>query len=420
MITKPKGTYDLIGVDARIHNYISDTIDRLMVNYNYDFIRTPIFEASELFHRSVGEGTDIVTKETYDFKDRGERMVTLRPEGTAGVVRSFIENKMYGNRNDTIKLYYNGTMYRYERPQSGRFREFTQFGVETFGSNDPMIDAEVISIGYNLIKELGIEDVVVSLNTLGDIETRKNYTKALKDYLKPHLHELCPDCQNRYETNPLRIIDCKYDNSIESGRKILENVPRISKYLSEDSKKRFDKLKELLTIMDIDYEINESIVRGLDYYDENVWEYISSEGLALGGGGRYNHLIEDLDGPKTPAVGFAIGIERLIIEIKKFIKEESTNKNIDVYVMSVNEEEKMHALTLSQDLRLNGVLTEINSNNLSMKSQFKIADSLNAKFLVILNSEDLQKGIIKIKDNATKEEFELDEAEVVDWVLGNI
>lgn len=420
MITKPKGTYDLLGTDARIHSYINETIERFMNSYNYDLIRTPIFEATELFHRSVGEGTDIVSKETYDFKDRGDRMVTLRPEGTAGVVRSYIENKMYGNRNDTVKLYYNGTMYRYERPQSGRFREFTQFGVETFGSNDPMIDAEVISIGYNLIKELGIENIVVSLNTLGDKETRENYTKALKDYLKPHLHELCEDCQNRYNTNPLRIIDCKYDHSIESGQKILDNVPKISEYLSEESKERFKKLKELLTMMDIDYEIDESIVRGLDYYDENVWEYKNADGVALGGGGRYNHLIENLGGPYTPAVGFAIGIERLILEIKKFIKDEEASKNIDVFVMSVNEEEKIHALTLSQDLRLNGLATEINSNNLSIKSQFKLADTLNAKFLVILNSEDLQKGLVNIKDNATKEEIKVDEKEVIDYLISNI
>ena len=420
MITKPKGTYDLIGIDARIHRYIDDTIERVMASYNYDYIRTPIFEASDLFHRGVGEETDIVTKETYDFKDRGDRMVTLRPEGTAGVVRSYIENKMYGNRNDTIKVYYNGTMYRYERPQSGRFREFTQFGVECFGSNDPMLDAEVISVGYNLIKELGIENVTVALNTLGDTESRKNYTKALKDYLKPHLNELCPDCVRRYETNPLRILDCKYDRSIETGRKILDGVPKISEFLSKESKERFEKLKNYLTLMDIDYEIDENIVRGLDYYDENVWEYKSSDDVALGGGGRYNHLVETLDGPETPGVGFAIGIERLVLEIKKFIKDEEASKQIDAYIMSISEEEKMHALTLSQDLRLNGIFTEINTNNLSLKSQFKLADNLKAKFLIILNNEDLQKGIITIKDNSTKEEIKVDESEVVDWLLGNI
>ena len=416
MIAKPKGTYDLMGVDAKIYTYISHEIEDMMVNYNYELIRTPIFEASELFHRSVGETTDIVTKETYDFKDRGDRSITLRPEGTAGVVRSLIENKLYGNRNDCIKLYYNGTMYRYERPQSGRNREFTQFGIEVFNSNDPMIDAEVISVGYYLLNNLGIE-ATVAINSLGDTESRKNYTEALIKYLKPHINDLCEDCQNRINTNPLRILDCKVDKDSE----ILKNVPKISDYLSKESKERFEKVKEYLSILDINYEVNESIVRGLDYYDENVWEYIAdSDGVTLGGGGRYNHLVETLDGPSIPAVGFAMGMERVILNIKENIDIKNLDQAVDVYIMSVNEEEKIHALEIAQYLRLNNVATEINSANLSMKSQFKIADRLQAKFLIILNNEDLQKGLVNIKDNATKEEIKVDEAEVVDWILGNI
>ena len=416
MIAKPKGTYDLMGVDAKIYTYISHEIEDMMVNYNYELIRTPIFEASELFHRSVGETTDIVTKETYDFKDRGDRSITLRPEGTAGVVRSLIENKLYGNRNDCIKLYYNGTMYRYERPQSGRNREFTQFGIEVFNSNDPMIDAEVISVGYYLLNNLGIE-ATVAINSLGDAESRKNYTEALVKYLKPHINDLCEDCQNRINTNPLRILDCKVDKDSE----ILKNVPKISDYLSKESKERFDKIKEYLNILDINYEVNENIVRGLDYYDENVWEYIAdSDGVTLGGGGRYNHLVETLDGPSIPAVGFAMGIERIILNIKENIDIKNLEQAVDVYVMSVSEEEKIHALEIAQYLRLNNISTEINSANLSMKSQFKIADKLQAKFLIILNNEDLQKGLINVKDNVTKEEMKIDEAEIVDWILGNI
>lgn len=416
MIAKPKGTYDLMGVDAKIYTYISHEIEDMMVNYNYELIRTPIFEASELFHRSVGETTDIVTKETYDFKDRGDRSITLRPEGTAGVVRSLIENKIYGNRNDCIKLYYNGTMYRYERPQSGRNREFTQFGIEAFNSNDPMIDAEVISVGYYLLNNLGIE-ATVAINSLGDAESRKNYTDALVKYLKPHINDLCEDCQTRINTNPLRILDCKVDKDSE----ILKNVPKISDYLSKESKERFEKVKEYLNILDINYEVNENIVRGLDYYDENVWEYIAdSDGVTLGGGGRYNHLVETLDGPSIPAVGFAMGMERVILNIKENIDIKNLDQAVDVYIMSVSEEEKMHALEIAQYLRLNNVATEINSANLSMKSQFKIADRLQAKFLIILNNEDLQKGLVNIKDNATKEEIKVDEAEVVDWILGNI
>ena len=416
MIAKPKGTYDLMGVDAKIYTYISHEIEDMMVNYNYELIRTPIFEASELFHRSVGETTDIVTKETYDFKDRGDRSITLRPEGTAGVVRSLIENKIYGNRNDCIKLYYNGTMYRYERPQSGRNREFTQFGIEVFNSNDPMIDAEVISVGYYLLNNLGIE-ATVAINSLGDAESRKNYTDALVKYLKPHINDLCEDCQTRINTNPLRILDCKVDKDSE----ILKNVPKISDYLSKESKERFEKVKEYLNILDINYEVNENIVRGLDYYDENVWEYIAdSDGVTLGGGGRYNHLVETLDGPSIPAVGFAMGMERVILNIKENIDIKNLDQAVDVYIMSVSEEEKMHALEIAQYLRLNNVAAEINSANLSMKSQFKIADRLQAKFLIILNNEDLQKGLVNIKDNATKEEIKVDESEVVDWILGNI
>ena len=416
MIAKPKGAYDLMGVDAKIYTYISHEIEDMMVNYNYELIRTPIFEASELFHRSVGETTDIVTKETYDFKDRGDRSITLRPEGTAGVVRSLIENKLYGNRNDCIKLYYNGTMYRYERPQSGRNREFTQFGIEVFNSNDPMIDAEVISVGYYLLNNLGIE-ATVAINSLGDAESRKNYTDALVKYLKPHINDLCEDCQTRINTNPLRILDCKVDKDSE----ILKNVPKISDYLSKESKERFEKVKEYLNILDINYEVNENIVRGLDYYDENVWEYIAdSDGVTLGGGGRYNHLVETLDGPSIPAVGFAMGMERVILNIKENVDIKNLDQAVDVYIMSVSEEEKMHALEIAQYLRLNNVATEINSANLSMKSQFKIADRLQAKFLIILNNEDLQKGLVNIKDNATKEEIKVDEAEVVDWILGNI
>ena len=416
MIAKPKGTYDLMGVDAKIYTYISHEIEDMMANFNYELIRTPIFEASELFHRSVGETTDIVTKETYDFKDRGDRSITLRPEGTAGVVRSLIENKLYGNRNDCIKLYYNGTMYRYERPQSGRNREFTQFGIEAFNSSDPMIDAEVISVGYYLLNNLGIE-ATVAINSLGDAESRKNYTEALVKYLKPHINDLCEDCQNRINTNPLRILDCKVDKDSE----ILKNVPKISDYLSKESKERFDKIKEYLNILDINYEVNENIVRGLDYYDENVWEYIAdSDGVTLGGGGRYNHLVETLDGPSIPAVGFAMGIERIILNIKENIDIKNLEQAVDVYVMSVSEEEKIHALEIAQYLRLNNISTEINSANLSMKSQFKIADKLQAKFLIILNNEDLQKGLINVKDNVTKEEMKIDEAEIVDWILGNI
>ena len=416
MITKPKGTYDLMGLDAKISNYINHEIESFMINYNYEYIRTPVFEATELFHRTVGDGADIVKKETYDFVDRGDRSITLRPEGTAGVVRSVIENKLYGNKNDPIKLYYNETMYRYERPQSGRFREFTQFGVEVFNSNDPLIDAEVISLGFNLISSLGLDDVVVKLNTLGDAQSRRNYSEALVDYFKPHIHKLCEDCQNRINTNPLRILDCKVDKDSD----ILKNAPKISDYLSDESKMRFKTLKTYLDNLEIDYEVDESIVRGLDYYDECVWEYKLDGDLALGGGGRYNSLVENLGGPALPGIGFALGLERIIAKLKEKISDNKIEENIDVYIMSVSEEEKIYAIKIAQDLRLNNVITEINGANLSLKSQFKIADNLGAKYLIILNNDDLNKGLITVKDNITKEEEKVDEAVVVDYILGVI
>ena len=417
MITKPKGTYDLYGTEGKLYSYISALVDEYMVNYNYSIIRTPIFESSELFHRGVGETTDIVTKETYDFQDRGGRSITLRPEGTAGVVRSFIENKMYGNKNDPIKMYYNGTMYRYERPQAGRFRELTQIGAEVFNSDEPATDAEVISLGYYILKDLGLENVVVKLNTLGDLESRKSYTDALVKYLKPKINDLCEDCQRRLETNPLRVLDCKFDAESD----ILKNVPKISGYLNKESQDRFNKLKDLLTMLDVDYEIDENIVRGLDYYDHDVWEYYLEDGsLALGGGGRYNNLVSTLGGPDIPAVGFAFGIDRIIALLKDRLSEKELETNIDAYIMAVSEEEKLYALKLSQDLRLNNIITEYTTNNLSLKSQFKIADSLNAKFLIILNNEDLQKGLINIKDNATKEETKIDESSIIDYLLSNI
>ena len=417
MITKPKGTYDIYGKDALVFEYYNTVCENFAHLYNFNYIRTPLFESSELYHRSVGETSDIVTKETYDFKDRSDRSLTLRPEGTAGVVRSLIENKLYGNKNDAIKLFYNGTMYRYERPQAGRNREFTQFGVEIFNSFATSSDAEIISIGYQILKSFGI-DVTVHINSLGDLDSRKNYTKILVDYFKPQINELCEDCQNRLKTNPLRILDCKYDHENE----IIKNAPKMTDYLNEPSKKRFDQLLNELDILEIDYEVDPNIVRGLDYYDHTVFEYIDEKGVTLGGGGRYNGLVESLGGPSIPAVGFAFGSERVINKIKESNAfndiSDDYEGNVEVYIMSVSEEEKLHSLEIAQNLRLNGVSCEINSCDLSMKSQFKIADKLKAKQLIILNDEDLQKGLVNVKDNATKEEQKIDESEIIDYIIG--
>mgnify|MGYP001134721075 FL=1 len=410
MITKPKGCYDVTGDVARKYQKICEVVSAYAKIYNYKYIRTPLFESTELFKRGVGDTTDIVQKETYDFTDRGGRSFTLRPEGTAGVVRNFIEDKLYGNQSSVVKEFYIGTMYRYERPGLGRNREFTQFGVECLGSDDEMMDAEVISFSYNILKELGL-DVTVKINNLGSVEDRENYKKALVEYLTPHINDLCEDCQNRIKTNPLRILDCKVDDQSE----ILKNAPSILDYHSKESNDRFNKILTYLDYLDIDYEVDNTLVRGLDYYDYMVYELKLNDSLALGGGGRYNHLVKNLGGPEVPAVGFACGIERIINEMN----DESFN-NIDVYVMCVNDEEKIKANIITQDLRLNNIICETNVMGKSLKSQFKEADNMNAKNLIILNSEDLSKGLITVKDNVTKEEVKVPEDEIIDYILGVI
>ena len=341
MISKPKGTVDLTDKRARVWKYVEEVIDSVMEKYNYNYIRTPIFEASELFHRGIGDSTDIVTKETYDFKDRGDRSITLRPEGTAGVVRSYIENKMYGTHNLPLKVYYSGTMYRYERPQKGRLRELSQYGVEVLGSREPITDAEVISLAYNINKMLGLTDTVVHINSLGDKESRDKYREALKDYFKPHLDDLCSDCKERFDKNPLRIIDCKVD----SNKDYFKDAPNILDYLNEESKEHFLKVCEYLDILEVKYVVDPKIVRGLDYYNHTVFELMCGDGnLAIGAGGRYDNLVSALDGPETACVGFAEGLDRLVDIIME--KELTTNirSDIDAFIMYVNDDEKKNAI----------------------------------------------------------------------------
>lgn len=415
MITKPKGTNDLYGKDAKIWKYIEEVIDSVMEKYNYNYIRTPIFESSELFHRGIGKETDIVTKETYDFKDRGERNMTLRPEGTAGVVRSFIEHKMYGE-NLPVKVYYNGTMYRYERPQAGRERELTQFGMEILGSDDPISDAEIISAAVNIYKMLGLKNIKVEINSLGDQESRASYRDALVKYFKPHIKELCEDCNNRLEKNPLRILDCKVDSDLD----IMKNAPKTIDYLNEESKERFEKVKEYLDLLEVEYKVNPTIVRGLDYYNHTVFEIIANvtdtNSLAIGGGGRYNGLVEQLDGPKTACIGFASGLDRVVMALKNEEKDLPIKDYLDCFIMYVNEEEKKYAIYLSQELRMAGFICDTEYTSRSLKSQFKQADRLKSKYLIILNSEDINNGQVKIKNNETKEE-ELIEIEYLIYYL---
>lgn len=412
MITKQKGTMDIYGDAAKKRQYINDILISLCEKYNYDYIETPVFEASELFHRGVGEATDMVQKETYDFKDRGDRDITLRPEGTAGVVRWFIENKLYGNMTDPVKVFYNAKMYRYERPQSGRMREFTQWGFECFGSDDVMSDAEVVSLAYNAYRLLGLENITIKINSLGDNESRNNYREALINYLKPHINELCEDCKERLEKNPLRILDCKVD----AGSSIIENAPKTIDYLNEESKERFEKLKDYLDLMDINYEVDTKLVRGLDYYNHMVFEVVLDDSYALGGGGRYNGLVETLGGPSTPGVGFAMGYDRTLLAIEENNINIPINNSIDVYFLYVSDTEKETAAYLTQNLRLNGFIAETDSMKKSLKSQFKSVDRFNAKYFCVLNDEDLEKNEVVLKDNKTKEEERVNINDLVDYL----
>ena len=414
MITKPKGCHDIYGIEGKKWQYINNLIDGVCDKYNYDFIRTPIFESTELFHRGVGETSDIVSKETYDFLDRGDRKMTLRPEGTAGVVRSYIENKMYGDAVQPIKLYYNGTMYRYERPQSGRDRELTQFGMEIIGSDDPFADAEIISMAVNIYRLVGLKGIKVNINSLGDLESRNRYREALVEYFKPHINELCDDCKNRLDKNPLRVLDCKVDNHLQ----VMKDAPKILDYLNKESKDRFDAVKKYLGLMDIDYIVDTNVVRGLDYYCHTVFEIeadikdFGSQNV-LGGGGRYNGLVSELGGPDVSGVGFAMGLGRLMIAIEKEGIELPINTKLDAFVMYVSDTEKDYATTLVQELRMNGFRVDTEYTGRGLKGQFKQADRLNSKYLIILNDTYLENNLITVKNNKTKEEEKIE----VDYLL---
>lgn len=405
MIQKPKGTYDVYGKMGKEILFIQNLLEELMQKYNYEYFRTPIFEASELFHRGVGDTSDIVTKETYDFKDRGDRLNTLRPEGTAGIVRSFIENKMYGNHSVPLKAWYFGPNYRYERPQSGRFREFYQFGVEVLGTESPMADAEVISIPYNLYNILGLKGIKVNINTLGDLESRNNYREALKKHFASSLDCLCEDCRLRFEKNPLRILDCKVDKDKE----IMQSAPKTIDYLNEYSKKYFEEVKKYLDALNISYEVNPNVVRGLDYYTHIVFEIeaqIEKFGAqnVLCGGGRYDKLVETIGGPETPGVGFALGLERLLTALEYENIELPVIDNLDVYIAPMDEEYNTYAISILNALRLSGFSADIDYNNRGIKANFKQADRLNAKYIIIIGSEEVSKNILTVKNNQTKEE----------------
>ena len=402
MITKQKGTYDIYGDLAKKRMYVNDVLNALCEKFNYGYIETPVFEASELFHRGVGDTSDIVTKETYDFKDRGDRLVTLRPEGTAGVVRAVIENKLY--TEPINKLFYIGSMFRYERPQKGRYRQFNQFGVECFGSSDPIMDAEVISLAVTIIRAFNLKGIKVRLNTLGDDLTRENYKKALVEYFTKYKDDICTDCQVRLEKNPLRILDCKVDRDTE----IFKNAPKITDYLSEEAKSRFNKVLDYLKAMNINFEVDPMIVRGLDYYTHTIFEIEAQiEGFGsqnvMCGGGRYDHLVENLGGPATPGIGFAFGLERLLAAIEAEHNLNSENE-IHLFVIALGDKARLATTKIVNDMRLGGLITEMDYLNGKLKNQFKLCEKYHAKYIAILGDDELEKGLINVKTpNSTEQ-----------------
>lgn len=410
---KPKGTYDMYGKNSEVYLYFNKIVESLMDKYNYKYFSTPIFELSEVFHRGVGETTDIVSKETYDFIDRGGRNITLRPEGTAGLARCLIENKLYAE-NLPLKAWYMGPMFRYERPQAGRNRQFIQFGCEVYGIEDASIDAEVISIIVNLFKMIGLNGIKVNINSVGDKESRENYRNALVDYFKPYLNDLCDDCKIRFEKNPLRMLDCKIDGEKE----IMQNAPKITDYLNEESKKHFEKVQKYLSAMNIDFEVNPRIVRGLDYYTNTVFEVeadIKGSQNVLGAGGRYNNLISNLGGPSVPGVGFAIGVDRLFLALKEKGIDLRENKTLDIYAFATSEKEKEYLVSLVNTLRINGFDVDMDYLSRNMKSNFSKATKLNSKFIIIIGEDEINNNYITVKNNHTKEQFKVRLDEMIDF-----
>lgn len=400
MINIPKGTKDMLPTESYKWDYIKNSAKVIAKRYNIKEIATPVFEHTELFVRGVGDSSDIVNKEMYTFLDKGERSITLKPEGTAGVVRSFIENSMF-NDPMPIKMFYFTPCYRYEKPQAGRLREHHQFGVELFGATGVKADAEILMIATDFYKSLGLSPKVV-LNNLGCPDCRKKYVDTLREYFTPKIDSMCDDCKNRLKTNPLRILDCKD----EDCHVIIDKAPKISDCLCDDCKTHFDELLSLLNGLGIKYELNEKLVRGLDYYTNLVFEFWDDDGInkaALGGGGRYDNLVEQLGGKPTPVVGFGIGIERLIIYMESKGKQFDPEERLKVYIVSMIED-NAKVLNIAQILRNNGISCETDVVNRGVKAQFKYANKVNAEYSVIIGEEELKLDSVKLKNMDTGEE----------------
>ena len=403
-LQKPKGTQDILPADSAKWQYVENVARETFKKYNYGEIRTPMFEHYEVISRSVGDTTDIVTKEMYDFHDKGDRHITLRPEGTAPVVRSYVENKLFAPEvQKPVKVYYIGSMFRYERPQAGRLREFHQLGVECFGSKNPATDVETIAMAYQLFNTLGIKDVTLHLNSLGNTESRLAYRQALIDYLTPMRDTLSKDSQRRLDENPLRVLDSKE----KEDKVAVENAPSILDYLDEESQVHFDEVRAMLDSLNIPYVIDTNMVRGLDYYNHTIFEFITTidkSELTICAGGRYDSLVEYFGGPETAGFGFGLGLERLLLVLDKQGIELPVEESLDVYIAVLGSDANGKALELVQAIRYQGFKAERDYLGRKIKAQFKSADTFKAKTVITLGESEVESGQVNVKNNATREE----------------
>lgn len=391
----PRGTKDILPDTVGDWNYVEGEIRELCRRFGYSEIRTPIFEHTELFQRGIGEGTDVVDKEMYTFTDRGERSITLRPENTASAVRAYLQNKLYAQSN-LVKLFYIGSMFRYDRPQAGRMREFHQFGVEALGEANPAVDAEVILLAMNLLEGLGLKDLELSINSVGCPKCRSKYRTMLQDFFQDKLEDLCDDCRSRFERSPLRILDCKKD----SDKPYMADAPKITDCLCEECADHFAKLKELLTSAGISFTHDPRLVRGLDYYTKTAFEIkyppLGAQS-AVAGGGRYDGLIEEMGGNPTPAVGFATGLERLLLALESQNLLPEKNRSVDAYVVALGETAQAEGFKLLNSLRQQGLSAAMDFAGRSMKAQMKQANKLGAKYSVILGEDEIAEGVVMLR-----------------------
>lgn len=410
----PRGTKDILPDTVGDWNYVEGEIRELCRRFGYSEIRTPIFEHTELFQRGIGEGTDVVDKEMYTFTDRGERSITLRPENTASAVRAYLQNKLYAQSN-LVKLFYIGSMFRYDRPQAGRMREFHQFGVEALGEANPAVDAEVILLAMNLLEGLGLKDLELSINSVGCPKCRSKYRTMLQDFFRDKLEDLCEDCRSRFERSPLRILDCKKD----SDKPYMADAPKITDCLCEECADHFAKLKELLTSAGISFTHDPRLVRGLDYYTKTAFEIkyppLGAQS-AVAGGGRYDGLIEEMGGNPTPAVGFATGLERLLLALESQNLLPEKNRSVDAYIVALGEAAQVEGFKLLNSLRQQGLSAAMDFAGRSMKAQMKQANKLGAKYSVILGEDEIAEGVVMLRSMEDSSQAKVPMAQVAEKI----